>query len=177
MILANQFLLVSLRKKHFGGVYAVQGSKPTAPPSSACVKPCSLGTTTHLHHTRPRTFFHPHGCTRKSSRLPLPHPYCIWLPLSSLPLNSTTSLLPLIWMTEAASKEDFLPPFLSWWQLFIPTVVSGNVLSVLRLQLAVFPSKVAHNFLCTLTDFRNYVLGPHFLPFSLSHDLVLSIFF
>lgn len=113
---------------------------------------------------------HSHGYTRKSFSLSLPCPYCIWLPLSSLPQNSTTRLLPLTWMTEAASK-DFLPPFLSQCQL-LPTVARGNVRSGLRLWLPVFPSKDAHNLeskikLFVSTDrLRVLCPWPHFLPFS-----------
>lgn len=55
----GQFLLVGLSQETFLGMYAVQGSKPTAPSSSACVKSCSPGTTTYLYHTRPCAPFPP----------------------------------------------------------------------------------------------------------------------
>lgn len=154
-------------------MYVVQSPKPTASSRLPELSPVSPGTNTHLSHTRSLGFLPTH-----MGILGSPSSYPSHIPTASGYLSPpcprpTTSLLPLTWMTEAASQEDFLPPFLSTCQL-LPTVARGNVL---RLQLAVLPSKASHNFISKIKLFvctdRLCVLylWPHFLPlFPQSHD-------
>lgn len=139
MILANS-CLSAFRKKHFWGcmLYRVQSLQlllvlpvsspvPQEPPPTYITRDPVLPS-------------HPHGCTRKSFRLSLPSPYCVWLPLSSLPQNSTSSLLPLTRLAEAASEEAFPPPFLCrcqlspQWPVGMCSVCSGFIQLVASLQ-------------------------------------------